>query len=96
MHGVVEDFQPRDGGCACEGVGVEEFGLGDAAVGSFFLGWLVLYFVDLLGDMCVLPSHHFAPLPFKEWPEAPETLIFSPETENRGPLHSSNAHVVSP
>jgi hypothetical protein len=42
------------------------------------------------------PSHHLAPFPFRECPEAPDTAISVPETENKGPDHSSYSQVVSP
>jgi len=42
------------------------------------------------------PSHHRAPLAFKECPGAPLMATFSPEMENKGPDHSSYPQVVSP
>lgn len=42
------------------------------------------------------PSHHLAPSPSISEPEAPVTVMSVPDTEMRGPLHSSYPKVVVP
>ncbi len=74
---------------------VEELGLGLAAIGS-----------DLsvsnndkklkLGRTNPFPSHHRAPPPSIRLPEAPVTVMSVPETEIKGPDHSSYPNEVVP
>lgn len=58
--------------------------------------WAKKNFGLVVPPLLPFPSHQRCPWPSSTWPEAPETWMFWPDTEIRGPAHCWKPKVVFP